>query len=142
MKKETFIAIFLGIFFGVLVAMIMIVKNRDTQIQKTKTISNSLEITPTIIVKKDTTVALVMSSPEDKSIVTSKTVTLKGKVTKNALLVIQSPVKQSVTKATSDTFSVDFPLVLGENIIRLSVYPEDSASSVQEKQLTVFYLGE
>ncbi len=57
-------------------------------------------------------------------------------------MVIQSPIKNLVFKAEKDQFSVNFPLALGENIIRITIYPQDKKIPQQEKELRVYYLKE
>ena len=50
MKKETIIAIMLGVVFGVVVAVVMVAKTKDQQIDKVKPMNTTLHITPTISV--------------------------------------------------------------------------------------------
>ena len=45
-------------------------------------------------------------------------------------------------KVTSDTFSADFPLAFGENVITVSEYQKDTQAVAQEKELKVYYLDE
>lgn len=142
MKKETFIAVFLGIFLGVAVAGFMLVKNRQTQMQQAHPIAPTLKITPTIIVKNTQFQPLEISQPDNMSITAEKTITIKGKGKKDALIVIQSPLKQVAFMNTKEDFSYDFPLAFGENAIHISLYPKDNQDPIQEKDLKIFQLDE
>ncbi len=56
---------------------------------------------------------------------------------------MQSPIKQLVQKLDKDDFIVPaFPLSLGENTIRVSLYPKDAQIPSQEKELKIYYLDE
>ncbi len=142
MKKETSIAILLGISFGLILSFFMITKTKDKSLEKTKTLSNEKKATiatHNLITQEQT---FKISSPQNKAIVNTKTVTIKGTVEKDALVVIQSPVKDMVFKSDRTNFSVDFPLAMGENIIQISVYPKDAQERIQQKELRVYYLDE
>lgn len=142
MKKETGIAIFLGILFGIVVATALIAKTRQDQMQNAKPITSVLSITPSVNLKTTDYQPLSISQPESGIIVDTKSVTIKGKVGKNSLIVVQSPVKNMVVVSKGEDFSIDFPLALGENMIHISAYAKDSSSTIQEKELLVNYLTE
>ncbi len=141
MKKETIIAIVLGISLGILVAVVIVVKNRQLEIQKSKPISLT-RVTPSPISQNITTDSLEIVEPQNGAIVNANSVTIKGKVAKDSLIVVQSQIKTQVIKATSEELNIPFPLALGENVIDIVVYPKDSNVSVKEKQLAVYYLDE
>ncbi len=142
MKKETVIAIMLGIVFGVIVAVVMVVKTKDQQIDKVKPMNTALHITPTISVNNTQFQPLQITSPETGVIVDKNAVTITGKASKDALIVIQSPIKTMIMKVTSETFSADFPLAFGENVITVSEYQKDTQAVAQEKELKIYYLDE
>jgi len=83
-----------------------------------------------------------VNEPMDKFITLSKTVTIKGEGEKDALLVVQSPIKDMAVKLEKTDYKIDFPLALGENVINLSLYPVDSQGRVLQKELRVYYLDE
>jgi ABC-type methionine transport system permease subunit len=142
MKKETVIAIMLGIVFGVIVAVVMVVKTKDQQIDKVKPMNTALHITPTISVNNTQFQPLQITSPETGVIVDKNAVTITAKASKDALIVIQSPIKTMIMKVTSETFSADFPLAFGENVITVSEYQKDTQAVAQEKELKIYYLDE
>lgn len=142
MKKETLIAVVLGIGLGVLVAVFMVIQSRQKQIAQTKTVG-SIQITPTVQVKKNSPQEVFeITSPGDNAIVSKNTVTIQGKAAKNSLIVAQSPIKNLVFKNDKETFSFEFPLALGENFILITSYPADIKTSSREKELHIFYLDE
>ncbi len=142
MKKETIFAVFLGIVFGGLLGLFLITKNKEIQLNKNKVIApkdiNDRSAAQTNLNFQP----LEISEPKDGEIVDNASITIKGKATKNSLVVIQSPVKDLVFTNDKEDFKVDFPLALGENIIRAVIYPKDKLLSIQEKSLRVYYLQE
>lgn len=142
MKKETTIAVILGVAFGTLLGLYLITKNKEMQLSKNKVIA------PTGIENKAPSPGqinfqlLEISAPQDGEILETNSVTIKGKITKNSLIVIQSPIKESVFNNNKEDFSINFPLALGENVIKIVAYPKDRQLSVQEKSLRVYYLKE
>lgn len=142
MKKETVIAILLGIGFGVVVAVVMILKTKDQQIQKNKPINTALHITPTISVNNTQFQPLEISEPENGMVTDKTQVTIKGKAAKDSLIVIESPIKSATFKNDKEEFSAQFPLAFGENSILVSVYPKDGQGNSQEKELKIYYLDE
>jgi hypothetical protein len=141
MKKETIIAIVLGVVAGLGVAVVMLEKAREHQMTNTQAISSNVQLTPKVA--SNQLQILGISTPDDGSISSQKSTEIKGKASKNALLIVQSPLKTIVQKMDADTFDIkNFPLTLGENIIRVSVYPKGTQTSAQEKELKIYYLDE
>lgn len=140
MKKETGIAIVLGIFLGVSMAIFLVVRSRTEAINKSKTIMPSVQATPAIIVTNTNSQTLEISEPQDGLIVKANSVKIIGKASKDALLVLQSPIKDMVVNNTKGDFSFDYPLAYGENVIRIVSYPKDRQLRVQERELRIYYL--
>jgi len=139
MKKETVIAIIFGVGLGVVLAIFFIMRSKENQLTKAKPINNlSKTITPKL--KMVATPTLEILEPVDNSIVSSNSINIKGKANKNALIVINSPVKDIVFKNDKGDFKIDFPLALGENVIQLTVYPDDKSGSSINKTLQIYYL--
>ena len=142
MKKETIIAIFFGVLFGSLVALFLLVKNKEFQLTKTETIAPTEKVSKTkrnIIVSQK---PLEISEPQDGSIINNKTVAIKGRAGKDALMVIQSPIKDIVLKNDKEQFSVLFPLALGENVIKVTAYSKDDQTRPHEKELHIYNIDE
>ncbi|MBI3366173.1 hypothetical protein HY041_00910, partial [Candidatus Roizmanbacteria bacterium] len=125
MKKETISAIIFGIVLGSFLAIILITKNREQQLEKSKTIAPLEKGKQTSQATNLNIRQLEISEPGNKSIVYKNTIVIKGMFTKNSLIIVQSPIKDLVFKNENEEFSVDFPLVLGENIIRIGAYPQN-----------------
>ena len=140
MKKETGIAIFLGILLGGLIAIFLVSKNSDTKLEKNKAIAPTVSLEKEVKNEVIEPINFELIEPMDKQIVTSNSINIKVKVQKNSLVVIQSPVGEKIMKATNTTVSTSFPLALGENSIKIVAYPSDKNSRLQEKQLQVYYL--
>ncbi len=144
MKKETVIAIFLGLVFGSLLGFFLITKNKEEEIKKNKTIAPTGLLTEkkTSANQKINFQPLEITDPNDSSIIDKNLVVLRGKATKNALIVVQSPIKDIVYKNKTENFSLELPLALGENVIKIVVYPEDKTFSIQEKTLHLYFIKE
>lgn len=140
MKKEAIIAIVFGIVLGSILAIFLIAKNKERLLEKSKTIT-PLEKEQASQAKNDGALQLEITEPGDRSIVYKNSVTIKGSFTKNSLIIIQSPIKDLVFKNDSEQFSVDYPLALGENVIRIGAYPQDKQLRPQEKEMRVYYFS-
>ena len=141
MKKEAIIAIVFGIVLGDLVAVFILAKNKESQMDKNKTMTSSITITPKAALDMSSC-PLEIENPQDREIVEEKEVTIKGKATKDSLIIIESSVDYKVIKNEKETFEVDFILALGENNIKVTAYSKDTQSKIQEKELKVYYLDE
>ena len=141
MKKETATAVFFGIFLGIVVAVVMVFNSRQQESSKFKSLT-SANVTPTVIANKSSIQLFELSEPQDDSIYDKNTVKISGKTNKEDLIVIESPIKTLIFKNQSTNVSVDFPLALGENVIRISIYPKDQSLRLQEKELKIYYLDE
>lgn len=141
MKKEAIIAIVFGIVLGSILAVFLIAKNKERLLEKNKTIT-PLEKEQASQAKNEGSVQLEITEPGDKSIVYKNSVTIKGSFTKNSLIIIQSPIKDVVFKNDKEQFSVDYPLVLGENVIRIGAYPQDKQLRSQEKEMRIYYFSQ
>lgn len=143
MKKETTIAIFMGITFGVILSLIMVsrTKSRSTNLTNKKNVNDASQIvTPIPQTGKD--FSFEVTTPPNNVIVSKNAISISGKISADSLVVIQSPIKDVILNTTKTTFSADFPLALGENVIHIVVYPKDSQYKSQEKELRVFYIEE
>ncbi len=139
MKKETIAAIIFGIVLGGIVAVFILIKNKEIQLAKNKTIKpqeNTAQAPTSVTVNF---APLEITEPHDRGIVSQNSITIKGSFTKNSLVVIQSPIKDLVFKSDQERFSKDFPLALGENVIRITAYPSNKQLRTQEKEIRVYY---
>lgn len=140
MKKEATIAIVFGIILGSILAIFLIAKNKERLLEKSKTIT-PLKKNQTSQAKNGEVQQLEISEPGDKNIVYKNSISIKGSFTKNSLIIIQSPTKDLVMKNDKEQFSTDFPLALGENVIRIGAYPQDKQLRSQEKEMRIYYFS-
>lgn len=143
MKKEIFIAVFLGGSLGVLMAFLVLFKTIDIKLDKNKKTVPKVptSIVKNIEIKKQEIIPLEILEPNNGLIVNESFIVIKGKATKDSLIIIQSPIKDSVFKNEKEEFSFNQPLALGENLINIVVYPKGESTS-QEKVLKIYYLKE
>jgi hypothetical protein len=143
MKKETLVAIVLGIAAGIGVAVIMLGKARESQMLSSKSISTSIQTSPTVKVNNQKFQPLEISEPDNNIIVAEKTIDIKGKAAPGSLMVVQSVMKTIVEKNDTEDFTIKaFPVSLGENTIRVTMYPKDTQIPPQEKELKIYFLDE
>lgn len=142
MKKETIIAVVFGIVLGGIMAVVIISKTREKQLEQTKTIAPLGQANIASSSTNNDLQPLEISYPTDGLIVNKDNVTIKGKAEEGSLIIVQSPFKDLVVQNKNKDFSIDFPLAYGENIIRINVYPKNKQLKPQEKELKVYYLEE
>ncbi len=143
MKKETLIAVFLGGFFGVLMAFFVLFKATDIKLDKNKKVVPKV---PTLTIKnveikKQEIIPFEILEPNDGFIIDKNSILIKGKATKNSLIIVQSPIKDFIIKNEKEEFSFNMPLALGENVVNIVVYPGGEVTT-QEKVLKIYYLNE
>ncbi len=137
MKKETSIAIILGILAGVSIGALVMWQSKQAQRNSSDVLQGS--ITPTISIVSQEITPLLFTSPDNESISESSTITLKGSVQEGALLVIQSETSEHVEKSKGKSFDVDIDLIPGENTIRLTSYKD---KTIDSRTLIVHYIPE
>ncbi|PIP63232.1 hypothetical protein CO165_04300 [Candidatus Roizmanbacteria bacterium CG_4_9_14_3_um_filter_33_18] len=140
MKKETIIAIFLGLLFGGVVAVFISLKSKDIELSTNKVIAPSKEkiLSPNLTGTEIQT--LELSEPVNNAIFEKDIIRFKGTAAKNSLIIIQSPIKDLVVKNIQGKFNLEFPLALGENSIKIVVYPKEKQFKPQEKFIKVYYI--
>jgi len=142
MKKEIIVAILFGVAFGGVAAFILLMKNNEFQLTKSKTITPSGKVTNTVKNIVKTPSVLEVSEPVNNTVVATKQIQIKGKAEKGSLLIFQSPSGEVIVNTAKEEFSVNFPLVLGENVILISMHPNSTQSRLQEKEIRIYYIDE
>lgn len=142
MKKETIIAVSFGIIFGAVLALILLLKNKELQFNRTKTIAPTVSLNQKAKNLNTTTLHLDISQPHDGDIVNSNKIILKGKTEKGALIVVETASSDNIFKNSNEDFSLSIPLSFGENNILITVYSKDPQTKPLEKELKVFYLDQ
>jgi len=140
MRKEATIAIILGAFLGAFLSLVFIQKSKTDEIEKRKKIIPTETLSLNKKVDNSNFQSLEIIEPESGLIVGKKEISIKLRAPKNSLLIIQSPIKEIVLENNQSNVSFVFPLVLGENVIKIAAYPKDRTISAQEKEIKVYYL--
>ncbi len=138
MKKETGVAISMGIIFGLVFSFVVILNT-----QKNQTVTQKQQTQKKVVTGAGTGVAiepLIVSAPTDGVVLDTNKVSLKGTTEKGSFLVVQTQTKDLTATAENGAFTIDVPLSLGENVIHISSYPKGTGGKVQEKELKVYYL--
>lgn len=139
MKKETSLAIVMGIGFGLLFSFIVIMNTQKNQSVSQKTLPQQTR--PVTTEQQTVQSPITISEPVDGAIVEDASVTLKGKTDKDSFIIVQTQ-SQDISFTTKSTdFEQDIPLTLGENVIHISAYSKGANAKVQEKELHVYYLN-
>lgn len=134
MKKEVFIAVFVGLSMGLIITFgVYRVKSSITQKPTTDFIEDTQEeqatATPTV---------LALHSPDDGIIQTEKQLTITGTTVPNTFVVAFVNDEDYITSSDeSGNFTIKVELEDEENIIRVHVINEDSTSVVEERLVVV-----
>lgn len=140
MKKEVLIAIVCGIGLGLVVAFVLVRQIREMESGKgaqIKTNAGKVLVSATSQNEQN----LEINEPSTDAVVEQNTIAIKGKAQKGSFLVIQSAAKDLVFKLEkANVFSVKFPLIVGENIISITMYPQNKKVRTQEKTIKVYFL--
>ena len=139
MKKETTIAVGMGIIFGLVFSFLVITKTQKNQSVSQKSVQQKTR--PVTTDQQTTTQPISISEPNDGAIISEASVNLKGKIDANSFVIIQTQIKDFSFTTKTNSFEYSVPLTLGENVIHLSAYPKGSTGKVQEKELHVYYLS-
>lgn len=141
MKKETTIAIILGITFGLVLSLFMVSRtnSKSSSVGNKKNVNESSQIvTPNP--QTGNVFSFEVLNPSNNVIVNKKMITINGKISTDSLILIQSPIKDTIINDAKETFSTEFPLALGENVIHIVIYPKDAQFKSQEKELRIYYI--
>ena len=139
MKKETSIAIGMGIVFGLVFSFLVIANTQKNQSVSQKTPTQKTR--PVTTDQQTIAQPITISEPNDGDIIANASVTIKGKTDKDSFIIIQTQVKDFSLTTQSEDFEYSVPLTLGENIIHINVYPKGSNGRIQEKELHLYYLN-
>lgn len=140
MKKETIVAIFLGLLFGGIMAVVISFKSKEIELTKNKVIAPPKEKVSSLNSSGIKLKSLELTEPADKAIFENNTVHLKGTALKDSLIVVQSPIKDLIISNKQEKFDLEFPLALGENSIKIVVYPKEKQFKPQEKSIKVYFI--
>lgn len=140
MRKELFVAIALGFGIG-LVIVFGIVTARSAlrkHIVVTNNGANSSTVSPTPSPAAAATNALTITNPQDGEVVTTDKVTLRGKTSPGANVIISTEKADALIAADdSGSFSSDISVVSGANDIRIVSF--DASGDRSEMTMTIVY---
>ena len=134
------VAIFLGLLFGGVVAVFISFKSKDIELAKNKVIAPPPDKVSSPNSSEIELRSLELTEPADRAIVENNTVRLKGTALKDSLIVIQSPIKNLIVSNKQEKFDLEFPLALGENSIKIVVYPKEKQFRPQEKFMKIYFI--
>lgn len=137
MKKEVFLAIIIGVIFGLTVMLAFDTKKKDGSGRATPSPSNSSPPTaPPEKMKED--IFLTVSEPDSETVSSQEKIILRGKTNPLATIVIIWEEGENILVANEDgQFETEINLSPGPNEIEISAYNENGL--VTKKILTVTY---
>ncbi len=135
MKQERVILSFIMVVIGLLVAGVAFYIYQGTKtIPVSKTTVSVAAPTPTPI---GASVYLNVNSPANESVVDNKTVTVSGKTTSDATIVIMTNSDQKVVKPSGQgDFSTTVIITSGANLIRVTAFGSDGQSETIQRTIT------
>lgn len=133
MNKEKFILIFVAVAMGLLVAVGAFFLYQKTKAISPSKITNIITTSPSPSNKNPN--VLTIDNPKDESVVTSASVTVSGKTSPNAkIVIVNQATQESANPTTTGNFSATIGLESGENIIMIiAVFP--NGETVSEKRI-------
>lgn len=137
MKKETAITTSIGIIMGVIVAFVVISNIKEKKVESKKVIVPHITPVVTVQTQAEKKLFLTIETPDNDFTTDQNTVSISGKADQNALIIVQSPFSEKIIKTTEQRFTLDFPLSLGQNVMRITSYVRDD---MIEKIVYVYYL--
>jgi hypothetical protein len=142
MKRESIIAIVLGVALGIGVGSFILSQTAQGNTKAIETTTSDLKNNVKSNRPQGKSVTFEISEPKTDTVVSSSSLKIKGKGIKDSLLISQSSAGNKIIKLDKAEFELTMNLVLGENIINVTYYPKDSGSDYREKQLVIYYLPE
>lgn len=141
MKRETVIAISLGILLGVGIGLFVLFKSSGADQTKVIPVGDTeqTKVVTTNSTSEGQTI-LTIQEPAENIVVNKKDITIKGKAQPNSLIVVQSQITSEILKNEKEDFSIPFSLALGENTLSINAY--SNSSNPQEIILKVYYVEE
>lgn len=140
MKKESLIAIVLGLSLGLITSMVFLLSNNNAPPKKIE-IKNltkpTILITPKAI--KPQTTTLVFNYPQDNFITNQKDIQIQAEAPVDSLILVQMVNNEKILKNKKAKFTVDLSLNYGANQIMIFAYPKNIQTPLFKK-LTIYYL--
>lgn len=142
MKRESIIAIVLGITLGIGVGYTILSRTTQGSSKTIETTTSDLKQNVKSNRNQAKAVSFELTEPKTDSVVNSNTVKIKGKGLKDSMIVSQSSNSNKIIKLEKDEFEFEMPLALGENVINVTYYPIGGNGDYLEKQLVIYYMPE
>lgn len=135
MKQERVILSFIMVIIGLLVAGVAFYIYQGTKtINAPRTTVSVATPSPTPIANS---VYLNVESPKDEAVTDNKTVTVSGKTTSDATIVIVTNSAQEVVQPSGQgDFSTTITIASGENLIRIIAFGSDGQSTSVQRTVT------
>mgnify|MGYP005847546297 FL=1 len=140
MKKESLIAVVLGLSFGLLTSIVFLSSSNKNPKKGTE-IKNLTQ--PTILITpkqiKPQTTTFVVNYPQDNLITNQKDIQIQAVAPKDSLILVQMANNEKILKNKNTKFTVNLSLNYGANQITIFVYPKNIQLPLFKK-LTIYYL--
>lgn len=139
MKKESLIAIALGLLFGFFFS-VMILQSGKKPPKGIEIKNLSVPTTfPSPYKTKPSTATLNLNSPQDNFLTNSSKIKIQGEAPKNSLIIIQTVNDEKIFENKKTKFELDLSLNYGANQISIFAYPKNTQTPLFKK-LTIYYL--
>lgn len=135
MKTEKLVISFLAVIIGILFAGVAFYLYQSTKVvpETEKKILATISPTPT----PPSNLHLTIDKPEDEKVVDTKTITVAGTTTQDALVIVSIDTGDQVfTPATNGNFSSTLTLVDGANIITITAIAPNGEQTVVTRTVT------
>lgn len=139
MKKESLIAIGLGLLFGFFFSAVILQTGKKPP---KGTVIKNLNQPTTFTSPHKTNLSLVtlnINLPQDNLITNSPKIKIQGEAPKNSLIIVQTVNDEKIFENKKTKFELDLSLNYGANQISIFAYPKNIQTPLFKK-LTIYYL--
>ncbi|NMB57404.1 hypothetical protein GYA19_05735 [Candidatus Beckwithbacteria bacterium] len=142
MRKEIFIAIFIGLIFGLVITYGIYTANKAI-ITKQKGLNPTTTIIPTPTPEPEENLSINISEPKNNLVLTEPKTTILGSTKKNAVVAIMTEDNNYLIQADNNGyFTQEIDLIKGANFIQITATDLDNDKISETKTLSLVYSTE
>lgn len=137
MKKEKIVISFFAVLLGVIASAVAFYVYQTTKEIKSED-SKIVSLSPSPVeITKAPSVFLTVQNPKDEEVVASRTITVSGKTTSDAVVIISTQSKDEVvTPSSNGTFTTTLIIDLGQNVIEIIAIAPNGEEAKVTKVIT------
>lgn len=137
MKTEKIVISFIAVVIGILVAGLAFYFYQSRKVVPTSS-TETVSLSPTNKPEQKSGIFLTLDSPKDEEVISIKTVSIAGKTTPDATIIVSTSIgDQVITPAANGNFSLTATLDDGENVLEITAIDKNGNEAKIIKTVTV-----